>query len=165
MQTGTYDVVVGAADCIGRARVAQTTDDSYGRAVQPDEPSDVPEDDAEEPEQEIPRCGVRLQETTLNVVGAAALANLELNGGGGRKEREDEGGESDEATREHCTLPRRLSKEDVWRKELSPLETVGSSFTANQRKYNFGRRCHTQRSLGHEADDMRSGTEIASWPD
>ncbi|KAJ8455410.1 hypothetical protein ONZ51_g12475 [Trametes cubensis] len=102
---GTYNVVVGAADCIGRARVARTnTNYVDGRAVEPDEPSDVPEDDAEEPEQDVRRSGVRLQETALNGAGAAALASLELNGGGGRKERESEGGESSDATGEHCYL-------------------------------------------------------------
>ena len=50
----TYDVVVLAADSLGRARVAGAdTDDGDGRAVEANEAGDGPEDDAEQTEQKV----------------------------------------------------------------------------------------------------------------
>ena len=50
----TYNVVVGAADGLGRAGVATAnTDDGEGRAVQADEASDVPKDDTEQTEEQV----------------------------------------------------------------------------------------------------------------
>ena len=58
----TYDVVVGAADGVGRARVASAdADDGDGRAVEPDEPSDIPEDNPEETQEDRSRRRVRLR--------------------------------------------------------------------------------------------------------
>ncbi len=50
----TYDVVVGAANSLGRAGVATAdTDDGERRAVQADEASDVPEDDAKQTSEQV----------------------------------------------------------------------------------------------------------------
>lgn len=58
----TYDVVVGAADGVGRARVASAdTDDGDRRAVEPDEPSNVPEDNPEQTQEKRSRRRVRLK--------------------------------------------------------------------------------------------------------
>ena len=58
----TYDVVVGAADSVGGAGVATSdTNDGQGRAVQADEAGDVPEDDAEQTEEQVARRRVRLR--------------------------------------------------------------------------------------------------------
>ncbi len=52
----TYDVVVGAADSLGRASVATAdADDRERRAVQADKASDVPEDDAEQTQEQVAR--------------------------------------------------------------------------------------------------------------
>ena len=67
--TNTYDVVVGATDGVGGAAIARTnTNDVDGRALEADEASDVSEDDAEEPEQDVRRSGVRLYKERVSVV-------------------------------------------------------------------------------------------------
>ena len=73
----TYNVVVGAADGLGRAGVASAnTDDGDGRAVQADEASDVPEDDTEQTEEQVARRRVGLQ-TSGHMEGEQVVAAMQ----------------------------------------------------------------------------------------
>ena len=57
----TYNVVVGAADGVRRAGIAGAdAHDRERRAVQADQAGDVPDNDAEEAQEERHRRGVRL---------------------------------------------------------------------------------------------------------